>query len=43
MEGENFGLRTAESLQRIFEDVGLPFVYKSSFDKANRTSRSSYR
>lgn len=43
IEGEDFGLQTAERLKRICQDVGVPFIYKSSFDKANRTSRSSFR
>lgn len=43
MEGLDFGLRTAETLRGIFSDLGIPFIYKSSFDKANRTSRRSFR
>ncbi len=30
-------------LRDIAEDRGIPFIYKSSFDKANRTSKDSYR
>jgi len=33
----------AESIAEICESVGLPLVFKSSFDKANRTSRDSFR
>jgi 2-dehydro-3-deoxyphosphooctonate aldolase (KDO 8-P synthase) len=33
----------AERLQRITADAGVPFIYKSSYDKANRSSISSYR
>ncbi len=43
MEGLEFGLRTAEALRGIFAEAGIAFVYKSSFDKANRTSGGSYR
>jgi 2-dehydro-3-deoxyphosphooctonate aldolase (KDO 8-P synthase) len=42
-QGMDFALRTAETLKKICEKVGLPLVYKSSFDKANRTSIKSYR
>lgn len=43
MEGRNFALETAHELKEIFEAVSLPFIYKSSFDKANRSSSSSFR
>ena len=33
----------AAQLRDIAEDRGIPFIYKSSFDKANRTSKDSYR
>jgi len=36
-------LRHAERLAQISHDVGLGLVFKSSFDKANRTSHSSFR
>ncbi len=42
-QGMDFALKTAERLKKICADVGLPLVYKSSFDKANRTSIKSYR
>ena len=31
------------ALREIFQKAGMPFVYKSSFDKANRSSGASYR
>jgi 2-dehydro-3-deoxyphosphooctonate aldolase (KDO 8-P synthase) len=34
---------TAGSLKAITADLGIPFIYKSSFDKANRSSHESYR
>lgn len=43
IEDEAHALRTAETLVRIAADAGVPFVYKSSYDKANRSSARSYR
>ncbi|ABK44067.1 2-dehydro-3-deoxyphosphooctonate aldolase [Magnetococcus marinus MC-1] len=43
IEGLEFALRTAEALKQICEGVGVELVYKSSFDKANRTSEGSFR
>lgn len=34
---------TAGSLKEITQQLGIPFIYKSSFDKANRTSATSFR
>ncbi len=43
IEGMDFALRTAEKLKNIFEKANVDFIYKSSFDKANRSSVKSYR
>lgn len=43
IESRSFALETAEELKMIFKKAGLPFIYKSSFDKANRSSSSSFR
>lgn len=43
IESEESCLRHAERLARISCAVGLPLVFKSSFDKANRTSHTSFR
>jgi len=43
IENEDIILYTALVLKEICSELGLPFVFKSSFDKANRTSISSYR
>ena len=43
IEGRSQALEVAVALKEIFAKVGMPFVYKSSFDKANRSSRSSFR
>ena len=43
IESETLALQTAEQLKRITADLGIPFIYKSSFDKANRTSVNSFR
>jgi len=43
MESRDHALRTAERLKKIGDNVGLNIVYKSSYDKANRTSIHSPR
>jgi 2-dehydro-3-deoxyphosphooctonate aldolase (KDO 8-P synthase) len=43
IESEQMALHTAEQLRQITERLGIPFIYKSSFDKANRSSHQSYR
>ncbi|MBI4382994.1 MAG: 3-deoxy-8-phosphooctulonate synthase [Nitrospinae bacterium] len=43
IESERHAMETAERLKRIAEDAGIHFIYKSSYDKANRTSIHSYR
>jgi 2-dehydro-3-deoxyphosphooctonate aldolase (KDO 8-P synthase) len=43
IESEDIALYTAEKLKEFCNDIGLPLIFKSSFDKANRTSLSSYR
>ncbi len=43
IESEQHALQTAEQLKQVFADAGIPFIYKSSYDKANRSSIQSYR
>ena len=43
IETEKHALMVAERLQRVTADAGVPFIYKSSYDKANRSSLRSYR
>ncbi len=43
IESEALALETAAQLKSITETLNIPFIYKSSFDKANRTSSSSFR
>ena len=43
IESEQLALDTAFQLKEITERLGIPFIYKSSFDKANRSSIDSYR
>lgn len=43
IESEQFAIDTASELKAITDELQIPFIYKSSFDKANRTSGSSYR
>ncbi|HYR70324.1 MAG TPA: 3-deoxy-8-phosphooctulonate synthase [Candidatus Acidoferrum sp.] len=43
IENEKHALMMAERLQRLTADAKVPFIYKSSYDKANRSSIHSYR
>ena len=43
IESEQLALDTAGQLKEITDKLGIPFIYKSSFDKANRTSTQSFR
>ncbi|MCH7942315.1 MAG: 3-deoxy-8-phosphooctulonate synthase, partial [Proteobacteria bacterium] len=43
IEGRNHALETAEAIRDIAAEAGLGLIYKSSFDKANRTSSDSPR
>src|SRR5438309_11336684 len=43
VESEELQLRTAERLKAITDKLGVHFIFKSSFDKANRSSDRSYR
>ena len=43
IESEQMALDTAGALKEITAQLGIPFIYKSSFDKANRSSGTSYR
>jgi len=43
IEGEELALQTATELKAITSRLGIPFIYKSSFDKANRSSHTSKR
>ena len=43
IEGESSALSVAEQLREITAALGIPFIYKSSFDKANRSSHDSPR
>jgi len=43
IENEKHALMVAERLQRATAAAGVPFIYKSSYDKANRSSIHSYR
>ncbi|MFK7890538.1 MAG: 3-deoxy-8-phosphooctulonate synthase [Granulosicoccus sp.] len=43
IESEALAMETASELKQITDRLGLPFIYKSSFDKANRSSGSSFR
>jgi 2-dehydro-3-deoxyphosphooctonate aldolase (KDO 8-P synthase) len=43
VESEELQLRTAERLKAIADRLGIFFIFKSSYDKANRSSDKSYR
>jgi len=43
IEGESSALRHAKKIKAIAERLDIPYIYKSSYDKANRTSLDSYR
>jgi len=43
IESEQMAIDTAGTLKEICSDLGISFIYKSSFDKANRSSHESYR
>jgi 2-dehydro-3-deoxyphosphooctonate aldolase (KDO 8-P synthase) len=43
IESEALALSTASDLKQLTTELGIPFIYKSSFDKANRSSAGSYR
>ncbi|PAS97444.1 MAG: 3-deoxy-8-phosphooctulonate synthase [Candidatus Dactylopiibacterium carminicum] len=43
IESRELALETAAELKAITGELGIPFIYKSSFDKANRSSGKSFR
>ncbi len=43
IESKEATLRLAQQLKAITEDLEIPFIFKASYDKANRTSIDSYR
>ena len=43
IESEQMAMDTAGALKEITTQLSIPFIYKSSFDKANRSSGTSYR
>lgn len=43
IESEQFAVDTAGELKELTQRLGINFIYKSSFDKANRTSGKSFR
>jgi 2-dehydro-3-deoxyphosphooctonate aldolase (KDO 8-P synthase) len=43
IESREMAMETASALKEITSRLGVPFIYKSSFDKANRSSASSFR
>jgi 2-dehydro-3-deoxyphosphooctonate aldolase (KDO 8-P synthase) len=43
IESREFAIETAGQLKAIAERIGVPFIYKSSYDKANRSSTKTFR
>lgn len=43
IESEQMALDTAGRLKELTDKLGIPFIYKSSYDKANRSSDASFR
>ena len=43
IESREMAMETASALKEITSKLGIPFIYKSSFDKANRSSAVSFR
>ncbi len=43
IESEQSALDIAGELKKMTDELGIPFIYKSSFDKANRSSGTSFR
>ncbi len=43
IENKEITFQTAQTLKEICSEIGFPLVFKSSYDKANRTSLTSYR
>ena len=43
VESEKLTFEIATSLKEITDDLGIPYIFKASFDKANRSSHNSYR
>jgi 2-dehydro-3-deoxyphosphooctonate aldolase (KDO 8-P synthase) len=43
LESESHARMLADAIQRITSDLGIPYIFKASYDKANRTSIKSFR
>ena len=43
IESEAHARKMADAIQRITSDLGVPYIFKASYDKANRTSVQSFR
>ena len=43
IESESHVRKMADAIQRITSDLGVPYIFKASYDKANRTSVKSFR
>jgi len=42
LESRELAFKTCEAFVKATEDLGIPYIFKASYDKANRTSIESY-
>jgi 2-dehydro-3-deoxyphosphooctonate aldolase (KDO 8-P synthase) len=43
LESRDLAMTVAEQFHRVTDELNIPYVFKASFDKANRSSKDSYR
>src|SRR5438132_7300307 len=43
VESETHAMKMAREIKRVTEELGIPYIFKASYDKANRTSINSFR
>ncbi|MEB0156018.1 3-deoxy-8-phosphooctulonate synthase, partial [Pseudomonas sp. CCC4.3] len=43
LESRDMAMQVCEEYEKVTEKLGIPYVFKASFDKANRSSVTSYR
>ena len=43
IESEALVMQIAEHMKKVTENLGIPYVFKASYDKANRSSGTSFR
>ena len=43
IESRDMVMRIAEDVKKISQELKMPYIFKASFDKANRTSRTAFQ